>query len=538
MGFSSFWANLRGKNPKEISQSASDRKRDSRYQVPSRDGRPPFTHAQTTWDTRPTQVEPPHTTTKKAKRRSLWRPTDHVDVQEEPMPLITEKSMKRRSFWRSQSIPADVKNEPPMPARPVQVQQSWDRPTTASTEKLSSHISRRLSIVSITKKATSNRKSRASWFGGAADDDSSDDDVPAVPTIPTYLAYERRRDMGNKAGPFTREDFSMGLAITSDDVNGAISPGALSPVRSRQQSAISKEAKRLSMTRRKSTVSTKSNSSSKSKRKSWFASNPASDSDVPPVPALAHDNLPSPNTNSTFESDFERFLMKAHNVSATPKRLSTAQPTDYESFLTQSEAYDTAKAAQRPRIPEPTRNVSLFATNAKRRASYAPGAPPRRPPPAAHSSSYTALSSLASHATPSSSSHAAPTLAPVATARRSWHRPATTPRNRQTMPAAPLASQPVSPKHAITVRSPDQQAEWDQFQAFMQQHDEREEDGVMGMLREFSREEEDGGHGWSRLETKRREIRVGSIDEDGLWKRESVYENEQALKALEAGVAR
>nr|OQO22206.1 hypothetical protein B0A51_10274 [Rachicladosporium sp. CCFEE 5018] len=534
MGLSSFWAALRGKSPKEISQVPADRKRDSRYQVPSRDGRPPSTHASTTWDTRPSQVEPP-LTTKKAKRRSLWRPTDHVVVQEVPMPLITDKSTKRRSFWRSQSIPADVKDEPPMPARPVHVQQSWDRPTTAASAKISSHISRRLSIVSLTKKSTSNRKSRASWFGGAADEDSSDDDVPAVPTIPTYLAYERRRDMGNKAGPFTREDFSMGLAITSDDVNGAVSPA-----RSRQQSSTSKESKRLSMTRRKSTVSTKSTSSSKSKRKSWFAANPASDSDVPPVPALAHDNLPSPNTNSTFESDFERFLMKAHNGPPNPKRHTIAQPTDYESFLTQSEAYETAKAAQRPRIPEPTRNVSLFATNAKRRASYAPGAPPRRPPPAAHSSSYNAATSCASHSVPSSPSHAVPTLTPVAAARRSWHhRPSiTTKTHRNTMPAAALASQPVSPKHAITVRSPDQQAEWDQFQAFMQANDEREEDGVMGMLREFSREEEDGGHGWSRLETKRREIRVGSIDENGAWKRESVYENEQALKALEAGVAR
>ncbi|KAK6430920.1 hypothetical protein LTR95_012923 [Oleoguttula sp. CCFEE 5521] len=442
------------------------------------------------------------------------------------MPLITEKSAKRRSFWRSQTSPTAVKDEPAMPARPVNIQQSWDRPTTAASEKKTSHISRRLSIVSITKKSTTNRKSRASWFGGAADDDSSDDEVPAVPTIPTYLAYERRRDIGNKVGPFTREDFSMGLAIASDDVSGAVSP-----VRSRQESS-SKESKRLSiasMSRRKSTVSTKSNSSAKPRRKSWFGSNAASDSDVPPVPALTHDNLPSPNTNSTFESDFERFLMKAHNSPTNPKRHTIAQPTDYESFLTQSEAYDTAKAAQRPRIPEPSRNVSLFAASAKRRASYAPGAPPRRPPPAAHSSSY--------DAGPSSPPDTVPILAPI-TARHSWHRPSPAAKTyRKTMPAAPLASQPTSPKHAITVRSPDQQAEWDQFQAFMQANDEREEDGVMGMLRQFSRDEE-GGQGWTRCEPKRRELRVGSIDEDGLWKRESVYENEEALKALEAGDAR
>lgn len=298
-----------------------------------------------------------------------------------------------------------------------------------------------------------------------------------------------------------------GTAITSDELYNTAATNHDAPSHSQEK----RRSKRLSLHRNRSSTSgasiRTSTSTTKRKRRSWFApgsSNPDdTEDDTPPLPnmpGLIHDDALTPSTDA---SDFERFLHTSHE--AAQRRISQRMsqvPTDYERFMRESRAYDEAlgggdehpaytahRSSKDLKQPRPKSMASV-----NKRSSYAG---PRN-----------AASGFLKTATET-----------PASVRRSW---------RRSYGPGGRNEEAKRLNGASMVLSSEQQEEWDKLKHLMEVMEQRQDDGVFGMLRELEEDEDEEA-----LVRRRKRERD---EERGFG--EGVYENRDALAALEYGMAR
>lgn len=402
-------------------------------------------------------------TSKQQKRASLWK--SH-SVKVKPSPQASDEIQptktigKRRSFWRSDSkatSKAPAVQAPDTGLAPLTRTETTgiayeDTHLFASSSGSTSTKAKRSSLRLSLRRTVSSKSSRSrlSWLGGRVDD-SDDEEIPALPPIPVNLKREKSRsqDPGRNLG--MADSFALpGTAITSDDVHGAV------------QSPTKKVSNRQSLssilTKRKS-ISTlppqdQGSNSNKRKRRSWFSvhspTDDSPDTALPPVPALPGDS--EQTTVDPSEMAFHRFLHNIHN--ARPQ----AATSDYERFLVASRAYDDSR-------PSPT---LLSHTNSRSTAHTSLQAGPP--------------GSMALHPALKRSTYAAPR---ARRSRASHCRPQT-------------GQLDESQGHAfLTV---EQQHEWNKLRDLLDDTiktvsptsslDDEDDDGVMGMMREYNREEE------------------------------------------------
>ena len=494
MGLSSFWHSLTGHKAKEVAPPKHHNKPDGQRQRDNENStHPALRQNNAPWETQGQSAEQ---TSKRAKRRSAWRPSQ-PSATGEPILATSDKKAKRRSFWRSEPQRPEFRmytiSTPGVPAVPV---------GPLSTQRdLEQKMKKRQSVVSMasvkSSKSTKSNKShskRLSIFGGRVDDDDSDEDIPDVPALPTTvpsappksLPYQCRRDVSNNTGmrPSDENVDERGTAVASDKAHTTARPSL------GKQNRLSKQLSlQQSLDRRKSMPSDNPSKSGKSRRPSWFSSsNPDDGEAVPPVPALGFDNMPSPNTNSTFNSDFERFLLTAHKNAPGPNKV---VPTDFERYLQESAEYDAAKSTQLAHHDTDFAELRPMSTisSANRRGSYA------GPRNAARSFRMST------------------TQAPAAV-RHTWRQAE---HSRNTMPARAGGS-------GITM-SADEQKEWEKWKELMDIAENKEEDGVMGLPRQFDEDEDEEARAREENRGRKRNSRT-------------VHENGDALAALELGVTR
>ncbi|KAM0695774.1 hypothetical protein Q7P36_004256 [Cladosporium allicinum] len=461
--------------------------------------------------------------TKQNRKSSIWRSgSQHVKPSQSSdtvKTLKTEKSMKRRSFWQSEPKPTTTapqsepkitttappvrKPEPVSPSsRNAEVKKakrnSYWRPEASfeperllsesnadATDMKTKRSSRRLSLHRnpSSKSSRSRNSLRFSFLAGGADD-SDDDDIPAMPPIPVNLQRQKSRskDPGRGLGVGGPQP---GTAITSDDT----SPTKRKSMNRRSLSKL--------MTNRKSTSDIQQDDPSgnnKRKRRSWFSahgSDSSPDTAVPPMPALPNNsaNLTFPANLDPAEAAFHRFLHNVHN--AAPKG---AVATDFERFLDASRTFD----ASAPTPPHLSHRNSTTEMHSPRPAAFLPGLQKRS------------------------------TIAVQPKSRASHCRPA---RLNTTNLAGRTLSDSESPgeqrewsklRHTMNdSASPDTSGEWNR-------ESDEDDDGVMGMLRELSRDERYEAHHRAEKRRRDRETYLGI----------GTFENKDALAALEFGASR
>jgi hypothetical protein len=270
------------------------------------------------------------------------------------------------------------------------------------------------------------------------------------------------------------------------------------------------------MTNRKSTsdIHQDDKSGSKRKRRSWFSAQQGSESSpetaIPPMPALPNktpSNPPFPANLDPAEAAFHRFLHNVHN--AAPKGAIT---TDFERFLDASRTFD----ASVPTPPNLSHRNSMAELHSPRPFSSAvptalPGlqkrstiaVQPRSRASRCRPAKITTSNLAANQQPSSSSSDTSPT------SQREW--------THLRKPIHDSASPPSSSGSGAGDNGWNRDAESDD-----------EDDGVMGMLRQLSRDEQYEAH--HRAEKRRRDreryLGVGT------------FENKDALAALEFGASR
>lgn len=417
--------------------------------------------------------------TKSEKRRSFWRPeskptTSAPPVREpEVISIVSEdKKAKRRSFWRSG--PEDVHLL------------SDDAPANELKTKRSS---RRLSLRrSVSGKSS---RSRLSWLAGGAED-TDDEDIPALPPIPVdiqrQISRSRSKDPGRQLGVGNISVIQPGTAITSDDTHYT---AAEAPQVSRN--SVKRQSLTRLITNRKSTGNmSQDQSGQKRKRRSWFSvhgsDQSSPDTAIPPVPALPGAIPKAPIDPS--EAAFHRFLHNIHN--ARPQ----GAATDYERFMDASRVYDAS--------------IPILPTLSHRNSSSTLHAPRPRPV-----------------------SSAAPTALPTLK-RATYSAPRTrASRCRPQKTEEPEVKEPESPSSRGFL-SNEQQREWNKLRELLDDSpanvsasddgfELEDDDGVMGMLRQLKRDEDEEAR--ITYEKKLRDRQRGY----GAWA------NEDALAALEFG---
>jgi len=453
--------------------------------------------------------------TKLNRKSSIWRSASQnvkPSQPSEPAKTVkTEKSMKRRSFWQSEpkittTAPPVRKPEPVYSSsRNAEVKKakrnsSWRPDASSEPERLLSESSadatdiktkrssRRLSLHrNASSKSSGSRNSLRFSFLAAGADDSDDDNIPAMPPIPVNLQRQKSRskDPGRSLGVGGPQP---GTAITSDDT-----------VPNKRNSLNHRSLSKL-MTNRRSTSDIQasddqSGNNNKRKRRSWFSvhgSESSPDTAIPPMPALPSMNNNNPQLPPNLdpaEAAFHRFLHNVHN--AAPKGSVT---TDFERFLDASRNFDAS-------VPTP--------------------------PNLSHRNSMTDLNSPTRPAVPGLQKRS--TIAFQPKSRASHCRPAklnTTnlAHNRQPSDSESPSEQREWSKLRHNMNdsaSPESSGEWNR-------ESDEDDDGVMGMLRELSRDERYEAHHKAEKRRRDRERYLGI----------GTFENKDALAALEFGASR
>lgn len=527
MGLSSFWTAIKRQRFNEPSESRKhvDRVYDHHHTIaPVRgaDEEPPH-HYDAIYDTHhhilpsqkmgpkrhtssPPRIHSP-TTTKQHKKPNLWKSASlSVKPSQQTDSNRTEESVKRRSFWHHEQKPTTT--APPV-RRPDPISnQTSDKKSkrnsfwrsspeeerltsngdTSKTDLKSKRSSLRLSLRR-TNSSKSRNSLRFSFLAGGADD-SDDEGIPALPPIPVNLQRQKSRskDPGRHLS-LGRPVVQPGTAVTSDDVYGISSP-------SKSSNSVKRSSLSRLITSRKSAsdLSQEDKSTNKRKRRSWFSvhdSESSPDTAIPPVPAL-----PGAPTDPS-DAAFHRFLYNIHN--AAPKGVVA---TDYERFLDASRAFDAS-------IPIPQ--------HTSRRGSHAELLAPKPRP--ISTSAATALPALKRSTMPPPRIHGS---------RCRPMRPETESEDLDS-PTRPFLSN-------------EQQREWNKLREIMDDNGSPDssdmgddEDGVMGMIRELSRDEEHEkrarDHEKRAREDKRRRDRERYL---GV----GAFENKDSLARLEFGMAR
>ena len=447
---------------------------------------------------------------KQHRKSSIWKSASQ-DVKpsqaSDPVKAVKmEKNMKRRSFWQSE--PKSTTTAPPVrqpdpvypSSRNVEVKKAkrnsyWRPEASFEPERLLSESdagatdinakrsSRRLSLHRnpSSKSSRSRNSLRFSFLAGGADD-SDDDDIPAMPPIPVNLQRQKSRskDPGRSLGVGGAQP---GTAITSDDT----SPNQRNSLKRRGLSKL--------MNNRKSTsdISQDDQSGNKRKRRSWFSvsgSDSSPDTAIPPMPVLPSKttNIPIPSNLDPAEAAFHRFLHNVHN--AAPKGAVT---TDFERFLDASRTFDAS-------VPTP--------------------------PNLSHRNSMTEMHS---HHPALSGLQKRSTVTVQPRSRASHCRP--TKLNTTNLAVNRQPSDSESPneqrewsrlRHNVhDSASPESSGEWNREEG-------EDDDGVMGMLRELSRDERYEAHHRAEKRRRDRERYLGI----------GTFENKDALAALEFGASR
>lgn len=472
----------------------------------------------------PPRIHSP-TLPKQHKKPSLWKTASlSVKPSQQSEALKHENSMKRRSFWRSEpkTAPREIKPTSTAPAvqqpEPIQRPEPVARPAddgrngrrssmwrtetnddlistkdAGITDVKAKRSSRRLSLRrTVSSQSSSKRNSLRFSFLANGAGDSDDDDIPAVPAIPADAARRTSttKDMGRHLSMSYGGPVQPGTAITSDDVNTA-------SAEPKSRNSLKRQSLSKLMTNRKSfsdTPSEDKTAGNKRKHRSWFSvhgSESSPETVVPPMPALPTAGGAPVNPS---EAAFAAFLHNVHN--AAPKG---AHTTDYERFLRASRVYD----ASVPTPPQHSQRNSFSEVHAPRPRPVSTAVPTALPP-----------------------------LKERSPRRASRCRP------RKADDESTSTTSPTSP----SMLSNDQQREWNKLRQLMDDassqpsgsdngedgHDDN--DGVMGMLRQLSRDEDKEYQNAVRNE-KRRQDRVRYLGVGN-------FENKDALAALECGMAR
>lgn len=276
-----------------------------------------------------------------------------------------------------------------------------------------------------------------------------------------------------------------GTAITSDDVCGTSAP--------KSRNSLKRQSLSKLITNRKSAGDLEhfDKSSNKRKHRSWFSvhgSESSPETAIPPMPALPN-ALGAPANPS--EVAFHNFLHNAHRASVKAQAT-----TDYERFMRASRAFD----ASVPTPPHLSQRNSLEVHAPRPVSTAAPTAPPQTQP-----------------RNPRRASRCRP-------------KKADTESNSSASPTSP------------SMLSNEQQREWNKLRKLMDDAGSQpsgsdssengfdDEEGVMGMLRQLSRDEDEHAKARARnekrLRDRQRYLGMGA------------FENKDALAALEAGAAR
>lgn len=458
----------------------------------------------------PPRIHSP-TTTKQHNKPSLWKSASlSVKPSQTSDALKHEKSMKRRSFWRHERkdsgtapAPAPAVQRPDPVPRPAHDRRQSKRNSywqpgpenhrilpaseERGTELKAKRSSRRFSLRRTISSQSSNRNSLRFSFLANGAGDSDEEDIPAIPAIPANIQRHKSssRDVGRHMGVGGIGVVQPGTAVTSDDVYSA-------PPKSRNSLKRQSLSKLITGRKSVSDIPTESEDRAGVKRKhrSWFSvhgSESSPETAIPPMPTLPTASGAPANSS---EAAFHAFL---HNIHDAAPRASVT--TDYERFLRASQVFDDSI----PTLPHhPQRN------------SYSDMHAPR----------------------PRPISTAVPTALPQIQERSPRRASRCRPRKSDT--DANSTASPTSP----SLLSNEQQREWNKLRQLMD--DDRSQpsgsdrgssddghednDGVMGMLRELSRDE---ALVHSREEKRRhdRERYLGF----------GTFENKDALAALERG---
>jgi hypothetical protein len=424
------------------------------------------------------------------KRRSFWQSepklTTTAPPVRKPEPVSSTssrnaevKKAKRNSHWR--------------PEAPFEPERLLSESDADATDVKTKRLSRRLSLHrNASSKSSGNRNSlRFSFLAGGADD-SDDDNIPAMPPIPVNLQRQKSRskDPGRSLG--VGGPVQPGTAITTDDTASQ-----------NKRNSMNRRSLSKLMTNRKSTTDIQaaddqSGNGNKRKRRSWFSvhgSETSPDTAIPPMPALPSSNLPVPSNLDPAEAAFHRFLHNVHN--AAPK---SAVTTDFERFLDASRDFDAS-------VPTPP-NLSHRNSMTDLQTSPRPAAGAFIMP----GFGLQKRSTIAVQPTKSRTSHCRPTKL-----------------NTTNLAAGRQISESESPteqrewsklRHNMMndSASPESSGEWNR-------ESDEDDDGVMGMLRELSRDERYEAHHKAEKRRRDRERYLGV----------GTFENKDALAALEFG---
>lgn len=441
----------------------------------------------------PPRIHSP-TTTKQHKKPSLWKSAStRVKPSQQPDGLKHENSMKRRSFWRSESKVASTAPAVQHPAlrQAENGSKATHRPrdesdrllptnSAGTTDIKTKRSSLRLSLRRSASSQSSKRNSLRFSFLANGACDTDDEDIPAVPAIPANI--QRHKSAPRDGG---RHLSMIGTAVTSDEVHHT-------STQPKSRNSLKRQSLSKLITGRKSMsdIPIEDKAGNKRKHRSWFSvhgSQSSNESPIPPMPALP-DAAGGPVNPS--EAAFHAFLHNIHN--AAPKGANT---TDYERFLRASQAFDAS-------IPTPPRGTSFSEMHAP------------RPRPIS----------------------TAPTTALPTYKERSLKR-ASRCRPQRADNESNSSASPTSP----SMLSNEQQREWNKLRRLMDHQpsgsdssenghnddDNDDDDGVMGMLRQLSRDE-DKEYSEAVRDARRRRDREKYL---GI----GAFENKDALAALEAG---
>ncbi|KAM0712035.1 hypothetical protein Q7P37_011129 [Cladosporium fusiforme] len=456
----------------------------------------------------PPRIHSP-TTSKPAKRGSLWK-SHSVSVKPHPASddiQPTKTVEKRRSFWRSDSKASKAPASPAV-RPPHNVSTSWSGPETKGIAYEDTHLlagatpikEKRSSLRLSLRRTVSSKssKNRLSWLAGGAVD-SDDEDIPALPPIPTNLKREqlRAQDPGRHFGMTDNTYVPPGTAITSNDLY-SIPRLVAKPKPSNRQSLTSiitnrKSATNLEQLRQETKDST--SNSNKRKRRSWFSTHSPTETTLPPMPPLPNASDSENSTVDPSELAFHRFLHNSHHT--RPQGVAT----DYERFLAASHAYDQSVS-----VSSPTHLLSHSTTRSTAHTSLPTGpAPPIALHPALKRSTYSAPKARRSRA-----SNCRPSVSQDES-------------NKENFDAA-----------GRPFLTAEQQHEWNKLRVLLDDtiktvsptsslEDDDDDDGVLGMVRELSREEDREAR--FHAEKSRRDREYGY----GTWR------NDDALARLEFG---
>ena len=434
---------------------------------------------------------------KQHKKPSLWKSASvSVKPSQQSDGLKHENSMKRRSFWRHEP---KATSTAPAVQHPALRQADDDRTSKhrpgADSDRLlqtdsagttgikSKRSSLRLNLRrSVSSQSTKRNSLRFSFLANGAGD-TDDEGIPAVPAIPANI--KRHKSSPKDAGRHISMAVQPGTAVTSDEVQNTSAPP-------RSRNSLKRQSLSKLITGRKSLsdIPNEDTAGNKRKHRSWFSvhgSQSSDESPIPPMPALPDASGVHPS-----EAAFHAFLHNIHN--AAPKGANT---TDYERFLRASRAFDAS-------IPTPPRGNSFSEM------------PAPRPRP---------ISTVPATALPIFKE-------------RSPRRPSRC-RPQKADNDSTSTTSPTSP----SLLSNEQQREWNKLRRLMedqpsgsdnsedgQDNGEDDDDGVLGMLRQLSRDE-DKEYSQAVRDARRRRDRETYL---GV----GLFENKDALAALECGPRR